>query len=586
MVFELYGLQGGLLRLPLPIGGEHGFPVPVLSWAGVIAYAWITGAILGWQRSDRLSGALRLGLVLHAVVLVSSLPWQMGSGYAGWPLVSWYTRFWQAVWAVVLAAGLVVIWESGRRWKITPHPSPYLFYFPWLVGWIVLLQSARALPLVVGVAGIVMGLVGIVAANSPLWPRLKARGIALASRERVFLGLAFCVALALRLFYSFRILSDPNFLATGSDGPFYDSLAWELVHGGTTASSPLVVPGYIRFLALIYWAVGRNYPIVLAVQSLLGALACVILYDVVKRLFDGVTAHVATVFAVLNFPMIFAAAAIGHQAVDVFLTLMVVWCLIRYLDAPDRWGRWMWAVGMLLGWAAATREGNIFFWAFLVLWWVVGVRARLGWRRACGHLAACSLGFLIVLWPFVGGKGVGLRVRFGELWFISYPGDLRKWFNPWDDPQGALAVVWNQPLELISSLSHAIWWNFSTQFFNQDFGNFDPVFLVRDTSYYFGMWAYAYLFAFIGLGLVVRQAVREPVERLGWWLLITVIVSRTLAHLFWVSAYRHRIPIEPYLIALGAYGLTRVFSVAYRLRPGSSPGSNLAPPTSSAALGD
>ena len=320
-------------------------------------------------------------------------------------------------------------------------------------------------------------------------------------------------------------------------------------------------PGYVRFLALLYWLVGRNYFLVCAVQSVIGAGACLVLYAVAKQLFDGATARVAAAFAAVNFQLIFAAAAIGHQALDLFWTLLVVWGLLRYLDAPQRRGGWVFLVGILLGWAAATREGNIAFWGFLIWWFLLGVRAKLGWQRACLHLAALSLGFILALLPFVVHAPQGsIMGRVAYHWFFYQTSSvhLNEWFNPWRTPAAAWALFHAQPLTVIAKLIEGVIGNFNVVFLNQGFGGFDLVFLLRSTTYYFGMWWYAYVLAFSGLWLVAREAWRAPVKRLGWWLLLVVLAARTLPHLFFQATYRHRVPIEPYLILLAAYGLTRL----------------------------
>ena len=69
-----------------------------------------------------------------------------------------------------------------------------------------------------------------------------------------------------------------------------------------------------------------------ALQAVIGSAACLVLYAVAKDQFGVLIARVAVVFAVISFPLLFAAAAIGHQAIDVFLTLVLVWLLWRVLQ--------------------------------------------------------------------------------------------------------------------------------------------------------------------------------------------------------------------------------------------------------------
>ena len=41
--------------------------------------------------------------------------------------------------------------------------------------------------------------------------------------------------------------------------------------------------------------------------------------------------------------------------------------------------------------------------------------------------------------------------------------------------------------------------------------------------------------------------------------ILLVLASRTLVHLLLEAHYRHRVPMEPYLIMLAAYGVTHAF---------------------------
>jgi predicted branched-subunit amino acid permease len=62
--------------------------------------------------------------------------------------------------------------------------------------------------------------------------------------------------------------------------------------------------------------------------------------------------------------LIFAAAALGHQALDVFLTALIVVLLLGFVrDATQAW-RWTLA-GLAMGAAMAVRETVVFFAVFV-----------------------------------------------------------------------------------------------------------------------------------------------------------------------------------------------------------------------------
>ena len=138
---------------------------------------------------------------------------------------------------------------------------------------------------------------------------------------------------------------------------------------------------------------------------------------------------------------------------------------------------------------------------------------------------------------------------------------MNDWFNPWRNSEAAWRLLSDQPLEVLARISHVVLANANEVFFNQDIGAFDPIFLVRRSLYYYGLWFYAYVAALTGLVLVGWQAIRKPIERLGWWLVLGLLVSRALVHLFFQAACRYRAPLEPYLIMLAACGLLSILAI-------------------------
>ncbi len=102
------------------------------------------------------------------------------------------------------------------------------------------------------------------------------------------------------------------------------------------------------------------------------------------------------------------------------------------------------------------------------------------------------------------------------------------------------------------TLGQAIAHNFAVQFFTQPFGGFDLVFLAKGSAYYYGVWFYAYALAGVGAVIALRQVRAGGAAAVGIALVLGLITSRTLPHLILESHYRHRVPIEPFLILMAA----------------------------------
>jgi hypothetical protein len=73
------------------------------------------------------------------------------------------------------------------------------------------------------------------------------------------------------------------------------------------------------------------------------------------------------------------------------------------------------------------------------------------------------------------------------------------------------------------------------------------------------MWFYAYALTVIGTVVAVRRIGRGGIVASGAILVLGVIVSRTFPHLVLESDYRHRVPVEPFLILLASVGVVALY---------------------------
>ena len=120
-----------------------------------------------------------------------------------------------------------------------------------------------------------------------------------------------------------------------------------------------------------------------------------------------------------------------------------------------------------------------------------------------------------------------------------------------------MEIVADKPLIFLK----ALWLNYYTKFmelyFNQGYGGFDPIFLVRKpmTNYYLIMWFYAYLLTFFGMISVFTARFKD--KAVGC-LVLLMIIYKTLFYMCTITQYRYRAAIDPFLIILTAYGIYRV----------------------------
>lgn len=393
--------------------------------------------------------------------------------------------------------------------------------------------------------------------------------------DRAFMLVIFIAAVALRLLYLQRVMSNPGYVETGADGPVYDELAWSIAQGHGiratfTERFPLLLLGYVWFVSAIYGVAGHSYFAVGAIQAVIGGAACVLFYSIAKELCGRTIARTAAVFAVISFPLLFAAAAIGHQAIDVFLTMAIVWVLVKGAP-PAEWPWWRWcAVGVLFGIAIAVRETVTFFLAFVLLWIPFRFARPLS-ARAIGAAALVLFTAIATIAPLAIPKvsTVAERDKLRHHFDILYRGEadpirLRDDIvAPLSNPGAAMTQLLDSPAMVLGTLARAWGANFGLQFFAQPYGGFDLIFLRKGTAYFYTLWFYVYALTVAGAIVLVRR-LRIDAHAAGMVLVLGLIASRTVPHIILESNYRHRVPIEPFLILLASVGVVQLMLAARR----------------------
>ncbi len=563
-------------------GGANQIVLPLGYWALVALWAWIGARAIGAAPSMIVARAATVGVVLHFILLLAAFSGKLldPSAFSS-PIYRSYTRLFCAA-AVAFSVAATIDWL--RRRATTASLDDYLQIPIGLGAAILAVALVRADPMGAG-AGLLIGAVIAAAvaaaatdggAARTIWQRVRP----IVADERVFLFVVFLAACALRVLYTRRVMTDPDFVATGGDGPTYDRLAWSIAEGhGIPAAFrneyPLLLLGYVWFVSAVYAIAGHSYFVLCLVQSILGAAACLLIYGVAKPLFGAATARLAAAFTAVNFLLLFSAAAIGHQAVDVFLTALIAWLLLRMAEAGRaHWSRWV-VAGAMLGCAIAVRETNAVFLAFVLLWMPFAFGRQLGRWGTARAAAALMAGVLLVLTPLVApavasaDNRLRLRQHFDRL-FTGQGDDVRtrkELAGPLEDPAAALAQFRTRPGFVAGTLGTAMVHNFAVQFFTQPYGAFDFVFLVKGSAYYYGMWFYAYALACLGIVTAVRRVRIGGAQAAGIVLVLGVLAARTLPHLVLESHYRHRAPIEPFLILMAAAGAIKMLHEARLTSP-------------------
>lgn len=553
--------------------GANEIVLPLGYWGAAALWGWLSIRAFGVPVTRGLGAAVAIAFAFHVLLLTAAFARLLPDAAA---FSSGFYHLYARLFCSLILAGAA--WRSVRilRQSSRQVMSPFALELPIVAGTLVLLTVLIRHDAIVATGGLVLAfaLVLLEALRARL-PFGEARLFAhLIENERLFLLMLFLGAVTLRILYLQRVMTNPGYVATGGDGEVYDTLAWSIATGNGVPATfrdgyPLLLLGYVWLVGAVYAIAGHSYLAIGVVQSVLGAAACLLLYAIGKSLFGATAARIAAMFTAVSFSLIFAAAAIGHQAVDVFLTMLLAWLLIRTTDRPDHehgLARWI-GIGLVVGCAIAVRETNAFVLFFVLCWMAIVLRHTISPSRIRA-MAAVSAAVAAVLLPlmlptFSTADGrLRLRQHFDRLY--QGQGDAvrtrKDLVGPLEDPQAAFVQFRSQPGVVAGTLVRAMAHNFALQFFTQPFGGFDLVFLAKGSAYYYGQWVYAYALACAGLVIAVRQAAAGGVRAMGVVLMIGVIAFRTIPHLLLESHYRHRVPIEPFLILLAsvaAAGLMR-----------------------------
>jgi hypothetical protein len=536
--------------------------VPVGHW--LLAAAWLIAVanLIGREQPGVAFRCAAVAFVLHVLILLTLFVDKLNDREAfSASVYLWYARLFCSA-----ALAGTVVWASQwvRRLRAGASTAAAV-ESPICFGALALLLAMANQSPAMTITAVLFGMA--CAAVIALWPERVARVVDAArsftQREAILLAAVFVVAFALRMLYVQRIMTDPNYLDTGADGRLYDRLAGALAGGGIPQSFtdryPMLLLGYVWFLAAIYKVAGHSYLAAAAIQSVLGAASAVLVYVAGKDVFGAAAGRLAAMFTALNFSLIFAAAALGHQALDVFLTALIVVLLLRFVrDTTPAW-RWT-LVGLAMGAAMAVRETVVFFAAFVAAW--IPWSYPRGWRAGRVAIVTYVAGASLVLAPFVAPKiwspegRQNIRAHFDRLYrgqaeAEPVRGDL---VGPLADPGAAFSQLMSSPVHVVATLGRAYTKNVAVQFFTQPYGGFDLIFLRKGTEYYYGMWFYAYALALTGLAVALRAIITRQENAVGALLIIGLITTRTLPHIVLESDYRHRVPIEPFLILLAAVG--------------------------------
>jgi 4-amino-4-deoxy-L-arabinose transferase-like glycosyltransferase len=378
--------------------------------------------------------------------------------------------------------------------------------------------------------------------------------------------LLFAGALLVRILFNVYVIGlDTPAVDSFSDWKEYDAVGLSIANGSgfSLNNTPYTIhpPGYPLLLGAIYAICGHSYAAVKMVQSVLGALTCVLILMIGERLFERRVGVIAAAIAACYPFLVFYTGILMSETLFVFLSTSFMYALVRLREAHT--GLWVVFAGMILGMMNLTRPVTLllpavlFFWA----WTEFGTKTR---GAAIAGVIAVVMAVTILPWTVrnyvVAGSVIPVVTTH---WVTLYGANNRTIIqNPeavggWVDPEpmteeGYRAAyfafvrdyLFHEPIELVKLELHKL----------KRFWSIFPKTRTASRDGVISLFSYGLMLPFFLIGMVL--SLRTPQKP---WVLFAWILYFCLATLITHGATRYRLPVEPVIILFGAFALERLW---------------------------
>lgn len=247
------------------------------------------------------------------------------------------------------------------------------------------------------------------------------------TKDLVIILLIFALALSLRVVYLLDYKDTKIFpVLSSTDSYFYTLWAKDINSGDILGSKVFMKwPLYAYFLAVLLKISGNNSTSVIFFQFILGALNCILVYLIAKRIFNRKVGIIAALLCVFYGLFIFYDSLFLYTTLSLFLNFLFFLALLYLKEYPGKKG--LFSLGILLGICALT-QGNILIFGFLAIAWMLASR-RIILRKPALELSCFLAGLFLILGL------VTLRNYLVEKDFVLVQGNLGINFYLGNNPQ-------------------------------------------------------------------------------------------------------------------------------------------------------
>ncbi len=432
----------------------------------------------------------------------------------------------------------------------------------------------------------------------------------------VLLTLILLLGGALRVIYLSEIKGEPDFAYPTIDASYHDYWARGLATGVWTVpegrDDPQIYrypfyrpPGYAYFLASIYWVFGGSYLWPRVAQMAFGLAAAALAFLFSRRWFGEAVGLITALLVATYWIFIYFEGELVGVVLAVFLSLFLISILARLPGRTGPW--WGWLCGVVAGGYALLRPNVLLFLPVAAGWAIWAIKRRGGGRwlsavvglflgTAAAILPVTVRNYLVSgeVVPIATNAGLSLRVANSELsdgttHFMPEIGDVG---SPYDYPR----IVRRLGRQLGRPLNHSEASRYlagrAIRFMEENPGRFlyllgrkallfwgpreirnlkeihfarlhSP--LLRKIPGNFPLVAALFVVGVILVFLDLKKRKEKvPGEFETVVLMFLFVGAYFLSMLPFAAAARYRVPIIPFLLIFGAYGLVRIGESAWK----------------------
>jgi hypothetical protein len=409
------------------------------------------------------------------------------------------------------------------------------------------------------------------------------------AKPKTLLILIFTFGLILRLIFFCNLLAieGPRYPLASDDGDTYDR--WGL----NGANDPMIylresphcfMVFYSVLPSLIYSVFGHDYLAVGAIQSIIGAFLCVLVFVLAYRATNKMAiALLSSLGVAINSPLIQLTTTLNTEVLYIPLLVLFVLLLLFYRDSiKDRNAVLLISLaGFTLGLAVIIRELALGIFVLAALWifiWGRGYTKRRILKRA-RDIALLLVLMLLPISPitYTNYKNTDsfclIYKREGIQWGVEsawgeelVPSNKRLIelgiTDPFGEPVEGIKAFLASPKETLKVFGDIVPKRMRNLFFWANFGAFDPIFLTNKSQcanrYTSHLEFYMILLLFASFFVFAFSGIKAPYKGL----IFLVIVYYAVFHgIFYLSqGMRYRSPMEPFLAIIVSFGIYKIFS--------------------------